>query len=75
MTVYLLISCLPAGSQVTTRDIAEAYRTIPLHESQWPAAVVQVSEITACVDTCIAFGASPSCGVYGHVADAGAEIL
>jgi hypothetical protein len=27
------------------------------------------------VDTCLAFGAAPSAGVYGHVADAGAEIF
>ena len=74
-TIYLLISRLSIGSQIVTRDVAEAYRTIPLHKSQWPAAVVQVSDTMACIDTCIAFGASPSCGAYGHVADAGAEIL
>ena len=48
---------------------------IPLHESQWPAAVVRISDTTACIDTCVAFGASPSCGAYGQVADAGTEIL
>jgi hypothetical protein len=74
-TIYLLILCLPTGSQVAMRDVAEAYRTVPLHELQWPAAVVRISETTACIDTCIAFGASPSCGAYGLIADAGAEIL
>ena len=74
-TIFLLIARLPPGSQAATRDVAEAYRTIPLHESQWPAAVVRTSENTACIDTCVAFGASPSCGAYGQVADAGAEIL
>ena len=73
--IYLLISHLPAGSQVATRNVAEAYRTIPLHESQWPVAVVQTSDMTACIDMCVAFGASPSCGAYGKMADAGAEIL
>ena len=74
-TIYLLISRLPVGSQVATCNVAEAYRTIPLHESQWPAAVVRISNTTTCIDTCVAFGASPSCGAYGQVADAGAEIL
>ena len=74
-TVYLLISQLPPGSQVATRDVAEAYRTIPLHPSQWPVAVIHTSDLHACIDTCAAFGASPSCGVYGQMADVGAEIL
>jgi hypothetical protein len=74
-TIYLLISRLPAGSQVATHDMAEAYHTILLHESQWPAAVVRISKMMACIDTCVAFGAAPSCGTYGQVADAGTEIL
>ena len=74
-TIYLLISWLPTGSQVATCDIAEAYRTIPLHKSQWPAVVVRISETMACINTCIAFGASPSCSAYRQVANAGAEIL
>lgn len=73
--IYLLISRLPAGSEVATRDVAEAYRTIPLHPSQWPSSVVRVSDSEFCVDTCMAFGAAPSAGAYGHVADAGAEIF
>ena len=74
-TIYLLVSRLPLGSQAATRDIAEAYRTIPLHPSHWPAAIVRISDSHACIDTCAAFGASPSCGAYGQLADAGAEIL
>lgn len=73
--VYLLISRLPPGSEAATRDVAEAYRTIPLHPSQWPAAVVRTSDTEFCVDTCTVFGATPSAGAYGHIADAGAEIL
>lgn len=38
-------------------------------------AVVRISDTQACVDTCVAFRATPSAGAYGHVADAGAEIL
>ena len=74
-TIYLLVSRLPLGSQAATRDVAEAYRTIPLHALQWPAAVVRTSETHVCIDTCAAFGASPSGSAYGLVADAGAEIL
>ena len=53
----------------------EAYHTIPLHPSQWPAAVVCVLDSLFCIDTCVVFGTSPSCGAYGRVADVGAEIL
>jgi hypothetical protein len=55
--------------------MAEAYHTILLHTSQWPAAVVRISKMMVCIDTCVAFGAAPSCGTYGQVADVGTEIL
>ena len=74
-TVYLLISRLPPGSEAATRDVAEAYRTISLHLSQWPAAIVKISDALGCIDTCATFGASPSCGAYGIVADMGTKIL
>ncbi|KIK80554.1 hypothetical protein PAXRUDRAFT_158369 [Paxillus rubicundulus Ve08.2h10] len=73
--IYLLISCLPPGSEVATRDIAEAYRRIPLHPSQWPSRVIQAVDDQFFIDTCLAFGASPLAGVYGEVADAGAKIF
>lgn len=56
------------------RDITEAYRTVPLHPFQWPAGIVRILDMQFCIDTCTAFGATPSAGVYGHMADAGAEI-
>ena len=73
--VYLLISHLPPNSEAATRDVAEAYRMIPLHKSQWPSAVVRTDDDSFYVDTCMAFGVTPSVGMYGAVADAGAEIL
>ncbi|KAG6329387.1 hypothetical protein ID866_9701 [Astraeus odoratus] len=73
--VYQLIASLPPGSEAATRDVAKAYCTIPLHSSQWPAAVVRGFGDQYYVDTCLAFGAAPSAGVYGHVADAGAELM
>lgn len=73
--IYQIIVNLPPGSEAATRDVAEAYRTVPLHPSQWPAGVVRISDSLFCIDTCIAFGAAPSAGAYGHIADAGAEIF
>lgn len=55
--------------------MAEAYRTIPIHPSQWPAAVVRTSDTHGCIDTCVAFGATPSAGIYGHVADGEVEVM
>jgi hypothetical protein len=71
----LLIAHLSPGSEAATRDVAEAYRTIPLHPSQWPAAVVRAPGELYYIDKCLSFGAAPSAGVYGHVADAAAEIF
>ncbi|PPQ82206.1 hypothetical protein CVT24_012855 [Panaeolus cyanescens] len=71
----ILIFALPEGSQLAVRDVAEAYRTVPLHHSQWPAAVVRVDADLYAIDTCAAFGASPSGGVFGTVADAACDIF
>ena len=71
----LLIHQLPPGSQLATRDISEAYRTIPLHHSQWPGTIVRIDEDDYCVDTTASFGFSPSAGVYGSMADAGADLF
>jgi hypothetical protein len=53
--VYLLISRLPPGSEAVTCDVAEAYHTIPLHDSQWPAAVVRAQHDLFYVDTLLQF--------------------
>ena len=73
--IYLLISRLPPGSEAATHDVAEAYRTIPLHPSQWPAAVVRATHNELYIDTCTAFSAAPSAGIYGLTANAGVEIF
>ena len=73
--VCLLISRLPPGSQAAVRDVAEAYRTIPLHPSQWPATVARVGDDEFCIDTRLCFGASPSAGGYGNPADASLDIF
>ena len=73
--ISLLIHQLPPHSQAATRDVAEAYRTVPLHHSQWPGTVVRIGEDAFCVDTALSFGAAPSAGTYGVVADAGADLF
>ena len=73
--ISLLIHQLPPHSQMATRDVAEAYRTVPLHHSQWPGTVVRTGEDAYCIDTVASFGFSPSAGVYGSVADTGADIF
>ena len=40
MTVALIIARLPPGSQVSVRDVAEAYRTILAMPTQWPGLVI-----------------------------------
>lgn len=74
-TVCTIIWNLSPGLQAATHDITEAYRTIPLHHSQWPVMVVCLPREEFCADTCVSFGMGPSTGVYGHVADAGIDIL
>ena len=76
-TACALIHTLPRGSQGATRDVAEAYRTIPLHPSQWPALVVRVTNEPAlfAVDTSLCFGYGPSAGTYGTVRDSGLDIF
>jgi hypothetical protein len=71
----LLLRRLPPGSQIATRDVSEAYRTIPLHPSQWPAAVARLDEDSFAIDTSICFGVSPSAGTYGEVRQAGSDII
>jgi hypothetical protein len=75
-TVALLIARLPPGSQGSVRDVAEAYRTIPAHPSQWPGLVIRLQgEDQFAVNVCNNFGLTSGGGIYGRVADAGADIL
>ena len=72
----LLIARLPPGSQASVRDVAEAYRTIPAHPSQWPGLVIRLqAEDQFAVNTCNNFGLASAGGVFGLVADAEADIF
>ena len=69
-TVALLIACLPPGSQVVTCDVAEAYRTIPLHPSQWPGTVVRLdNDDSFAINTSNCFGLASASRVWGLLAD------
>ena len=76
-TVATLIRNLPQGSQAATRDIAEAYRIIPLHENQWPGVVVRISNSPSqfALNTSNCFGGATAGGLFGLFADALADIL
>jgi len=74
--VYLVIAQLPLGSQASVRDVAAAYRTIPTHRSQWPGLVIRLEgPDNYAINTHNNFCLSSAGGVYGHLADAGADIL
>jgi len=76
-TTCTLIHSLPPGCQGATCDVAEAYRTIPLHPSQWPALVVRIRENppSFAVDTALCFGYGPSAGTYGSLRDVSLDIM
>ena len=71
-----LCAGLPPGSQGAVRDVAEAYRTIPLHPSQWPGMVIRHSgEDEFMFDGNLCFGLASGSGCYGYVGDAGADVM
>jgi hypothetical protein len=75
-TIALAIEKLPPGSEAAVRDVKEAYRTIPLHHSQWPGMIVKLQgEDNYAIDTQNAFGLASGAGIYGRVADTGADIM
>ena len=74
-TITLLVTRLPPSTQAAVRDVAEAYWTIPLHASQWPAVVTPVRDDAFYIDTCTCFGAAPASGGYGHIADTGTNLF
>ena len=76
-TVCTLIRHLPRGSQAATRDISKAYRIIPLHESQWPGVVVQISNLQNefALNTSNSFGGTTAGGLFGLFGDALADLL
>jgi hypothetical protein len=75
-TICTLIASLPPGTEAAVRDVAEAYRTIPIKPKQWPGLVVRLSEDDKfAVDTCCCFGLSSSAGIHGIIGGAGSDIM
>lgn len=76
-TTCSLLRNLPPGAQAATRDIAEAYRIIPLNESQWPGVVVRIAndpDLFA-LNTSNSFGCATAGGLFGLFGDALADLL
>jgi hypothetical protein len=73
--VEALICSLPPGSEIAIRDVSEAFRSIPAHPLQWPAAVIRLSETLRYIDVCGVFGAKPMPGVHGTVTDGACDIF
>ena len=76
-TTCTLVRNLPPGAQAATRDIAEAYRIIPLHEDQWPGVVVRIANDTEmfALNTSNSFGCATAGGLFGLSGDALADLL
>lgn len=66
---------LPPGAQGAVRDVAEAYRTIGVVSSQWAGLVVRINSELLAIDTAPCFGLASAAGVYGSIADAGADLF
>lgn len=74
-TICTLINNLPPGSQGACRDVAEAYRIIPLAPDQWPGMVVQLADPKEfAINKCNSFGSATAGGLFGLFADALADI-
>ncbi|PAV14688.1 reverse transcriptase ribonuclease H [Pyrrhoderma noxium] len=70
LIVALTIRSLPPGSQAMTRDVKDAYRTVPLHPSQWAGTILRHPNPDAFyVNTANCFGLSSAGGIWGQVAD------
>ena len=75
-TLCTVIWHLPPGSQASVRDVAEAYRTVPITADQWPGLVVKLRDADQfAINTNNNFGLSSAGGIHGSVADAAADIF
>ena len=75
-TICFTIFNLPPGSQAAIRDVAEAYRTIPIVADQWPGLVVKLlEEDEFAINTCDNFGLTSAGGIYGSLGDATLDIF
>jgi hypothetical protein len=75
-TLCYLVWNLPPGSQASVRDMAEAYRTIPITPEQWPGLVVKLCDDNQfAINTNNNFGLTSAGGVHGNLGDAAVDIF
>ena len=75
-TICFTIFNLPPGSQAAIRDVAEAYRTIPVTSDQWPELVIRLhGNDEFAINLCNDFGLTSAGGIYGKLGDATLDIF
>ena len=65
---YLLVANAPEGTQAAVFDVDAAFRNIPTHPSARPFLAVMIKGLIH-LDHVLNFGASPSPGIFGRVAE------
>ena len=65
---YLLVADAPEGTQAAVFDVDAAFRNIPTHPSARPFLAIMIKGLIH-LDHVLNFGASPSPGIFGRVAD------
>ena len=71
---YLLVADAPHGTQAAIFDVDSAFRNIPIHPSARPFLAIMLKGRIH-LDHVLNFGASPSPGIFGRVADAIVKIF
>lgn len=71
---FLLVTDAPPGTQAAVFDVESAFRNIPTHPSVRNFTTILLDGLIH-LDGCLNFGASPSPGLWGQVADAMVQIL
>src|ERR1700678_864252 len=71
---YLLVANAPEGTQAAVFDVDVAFQNIPTHPSARPFLAIMIKGLIH-LDHVLNFGASPSPGIFGRVADAMVKIL
>ena len=65
----MLVADAPEGTQAAVFDVDAAFRNIPTHPSARPFLAIMIKGLIH-LDHVLNFGASPSPGIFGRVADA-----
>ena len=71
---YLLVANAPDGTEAAVFDVDAAFRNIPTHPSARPFLAIMIKGLIH-LDHVLNFGASPSPGIFGRVADAMVKIF